>query len=665
VKEAKGPVRKGLAVRRRAKLETLAVLALTLILALACLAARDSTPFQAVEGQTLDWRFRLRGPQAVSPEIAIVAVDDRTLAELGRWPFSRRWLAAAVEAVAADGARAIVFDLLLVGRERGEGAEAAGGDADEALAEAIARAGKVVVPFAFVYDSATANASALPPAVERAAYPIVHAGAGQLSERPDHPAGALLPLAFFLDAGSPAHATVIVDADGSLRFSHPAIRYGDSYFPSLAVEAVRQFRDVERQDLLLELGRGLSIGAHFFATGSDLTLPINYAGPEGSYPARSLIDVARGNFAPGTFRGRLVLLGSNAAGLSDRFETPYSPGLSGVEMLANVVDNFLARGFLRRTPQIESLDVLAVVLAGSLAAALGWLRRPARVMLAATALFLTWSAAVLYAFVAWQVWLNFLFPSLALLLGATIVTAGLAVRETRGRASAERLGATLSRYVSPLAISDLEGHETRTAGDRTRTAAVMFADLVGFTHASEEMPPAAVARLLRRFHGSVERCVEAHGGIVDKFIGDAVLVVFGVPEGGLSDAADALACARRIVDELESWRGEAGAPALACGIGIDYGAVSIAEVGGSAHAQVTVAGDTVNVASRLEALTREWRTKIIVTGAVVDAVEAAGAAELLDGFHELPVHRVRGRDKPLRLWAWPPGAAVDGAAAGA
>jgi adenylate cyclase len=672
-----GPSRKSSAARPRARVETLVVAVLTLLLVFAYLAARDSGPFQAIEGQTLDWRFRLRGPQAVSPEIAIVAIDDRTLAELGRWPFSRRWLAAAVERIAADGANSIVFDLLLVGRERGadpgEAAEAVpprtaedgrlpegiGADADRALADAFRRAGKVVVPFAFVYESEAANASALPPTVEQAAYPVVHAGAGQVSERPDHPAGALLPLATFLAAGNPAHATVIVDADGSLRFLHPAIRYGDSYYPSLAVEAVRQFRGLDRQDLLLELGRGLSIGDRFFATGSDLALPINYAGPEGAYDTWSLIDVAKGNFAPGTFRGRLVLLGPKAAGLSDRFETPYSPGLTGVEMLANVVDNLLGRGFLRRTSQIESIDLLAIVLAGSLAASLGRLRRPASAMLAVAALFAAWSAAAFYAFIAWQVWLNYLFPSLALLLGATVVTAGLAVRETRGRAYAERRGATLSRYVSPLAIAELEGHDTRTAGDRTRTAAVMFTDLVGFTRASEELPPAEVARLLHRFHGCVERIAGDHGGVVDKFIGDAVLVVFGMSEGSLSDAADALTCARRIVEELEGWQTEAGRASglgLACGIGIDYGAVSIAEVGGSAHAQVTVAGDTVNVASRLEALTRDWSTKIIISDAVFDAVHAAGAAAVLEDFRELPVHKVRGRDRSVRLWAWPPAA---------
>lgn len=636
--------------RTRPKLETLAVLALTLILAITYPVARDMAPFQAIEGQSLDWRFRLRGPQEASPEIAIVAIDDRTLSELGRWPFSRAWLAAAVEAVAEDGAGSIAFDLLLVGPEK-EGDSGA----DRALSAAIRRAGNVVVPFAFVYDSDRANTTTVPPAVAEAAYPVVRTGAAQQAARADPPEGLLVPLAAYLEAGSPAHTTVFVQADGNLRLVHPAIGYGGSYYPSFPVEAVRKFLGIDRQRLTLDLGRGLEIGDRFFATDPDMALPINYAGAGKTYRTWSLIDVVRRDFAPGAFRGRLVLLGANAAGVSDRFATPYSPSLAGVEVFANVVDNFLNRGFLRRSAQIHWIDTLAIILCGLAAVSLKMLRRPATAMLAAAGVFGVWSAATLYSFIAWQVWLNFVFPSVALVAGAAIMTAGLAVRETRRRANAEQRGVTLSRYVSPLAISDLQARESGTIDGGAQMAAVMFVDLVGFTHASEDLAPGETARLLRRFHGRVERIARDHGGIIDKYIGDAVLVVFGIPQGSPSAAADALACARQIVRDLEDRTGEteeAGGFALSCGVGIDYGAVTIAEVGGSAHAQVTVTGDTVNVASRLEALTRDWSATVIISGAVADAVGAAGSAELLEGFEELPVQKVRGRDRPIRLWAW-------------
>jgi len=493
VTDADGPPGNRLFPRLRLKVETLIVLALTLALAATCLAARDVAPFQAIEGQTLDWRFRLRGPQPVSNDIVIVAIDDRTLAELGRWPFSRSWLAAAIDAIAADGAGSIVFDLLLIGPESPEaptespGRQASGvegplepvtSDADRALVDAIARAGNVVVPFAFVYEETAANISDLPETVESAAYPIVRTGAARLSEGADEPAGALVPLAAFLAAGNPAHATVFVDADGSLRFSHPAVNYRGSYYPSLPVEGVQQFLGVDRKSLSLDLGKGLSIDDRFFPTDSDTALPINYAGPSGQFETWSLIDIAMGKFAPGTFRGRLVLIGSTAAGLSDRFETPYTTTLAGVEVFATVIDNFLGRGFLRRSSQIEWLDLLAIIFAGFLTACLGSLRRPATAMLAAFGLLGAWSALSLHSFIAWQLWLNYTFPSLAILLGAMVVIAGLAARETRRRTDAEQRGATLSRYVSPLAILNLKTRESQAATAPTQLAAVVSQGVV-------------------------------------------------------------------------------------------------------------------------------------------------------------------------------------------
>ncbi len=651
--------------------ETFIVLALTLILAITYPAARDSGPFQAIEGEALDWRFRIRGPQAAGPEVAIVAIDDRTLAEFGRWPFSRAWLAQAVDAIARDGARCIVFDLLFVGSEAGGGAtaapltepsqdngspSAATDSGDRALAEAMARAGNVIVPFAFVYDSAEANVSVLPEAAEAGAYRTVRSGSGRYSALPKHPAGALVPLAALLTVGWSAHVTVFVEADGSLRRAHSVIRYGESYYPSLPVEAARVFLGLDKDKVSLDLGVSLSIGDRAFATDPETALAINYAGPAGTYETRSLIDVVEGRFAPGTFRDRLVLIGPKAVGLGDRFETPYGPQLPGVEVFANVADNFLRRGFLQRSSLTEKLDLLAIVLGGVLAALLGFVTRPAFALLAATALIGIWGAVNLASFIALQSWLNFIFPTLAMLLGTAVVIAGQVIRESRLRADAERRGAVLSRYVSPLMTTDMRGRPGFDSTSKSQMAAVMFVDLVGFTQASEKMTPAEAAELLRRFHDCVERASHAHGGVIDKFIGDGALVIFGLPAAEPSDAANAVGCARAIAREVSAWKAEAeitGERRLECGIGLHFGPIEIAEVGGSHHAQITATGDSVNVASRLEAMTRDLRTTIIISDAVLEAARAAGAAEVLEGFQGLPVQPIRGRERPVGIWAWP------------
>jgi adenylate cyclase len=633
-----------------ARAETFAILALTLVLVVLYLGARDSGPMQALEGAALDWRFRLRGPESPGPDVAIVAIDDRTLAELGRWPFSRTQLAAAVDAVAADGARAIAFDLLLVGPE-----ESGTGAADTALAQAIERAGNVVIPFAFVFDPVAANVTDLPPAIAAAAIRLVVAPPGRAAGLQTHPAGILAPLPSFLAAGRPAHVTVFLEDDGSVRFAHPAIQFGDGTYPSLPLEAARLFLGLDRDDVAVERGAGITLGERTLPTGSSMALAIDFAGPGGTYPRSSLADIAGGAFAPGTFRDKVVLIGPTAVGLGDGFVTPFDPKLPGVEVFATVVDDILSRGFLERSPRADVLDVLAIALAGVLAAALGLLQRPALVAAGGVALLAAWGALDLAAFLALGLWLNLVFPATVLVLGTALAVVGRGVHESRLRRSAERERAGLSRYVSPLAAARLYGRSGDGSGE-SQVAAIMFVDLVGSTRLGETMTPAETAALLRRFHRSVERAALDHRGTIDKFVGDGALVVFGVPAGGPADAARAIACARQIVADVARWRAELeadGKPGIACGIGLHFGPVLVAEVGGDAHAQVTVAGDTVNVASRLEAMTRAWRTTLIASDAAVEAARNVGANEILEGFRALPLQEIRGRERPLAVWAWP------------
>lgn len=636
--------------------ETLGILALTLALAIGYGAAREAWPFQAIEGQTLDWRFRIRGPRIPGPEVAIVAIDDRTLAELGRWPFSRVWLARAVDALVADGARVIAFDLLLVGSEAGPAAPA-GDTADRALAASLARAGNVVVPFAFVFDPAEANVFELPAAVEAAAFRVVRSDGRPRPEPAAHPAGALVPLPSFLEAGMPAHATIFLEADGSFRLANVAIRYGDAYYPSLPVETARLFLGADRDRVTLSLGRGVSIDDHFLPTDPKMRLAVDHAGSAGTFRTLSLVDVLRGAFKAGAFRDRIVLIGATASGLGDRFVTPFSSSLPGVEVFATMTENISRGGFLRRSPLTAGLDLLAVVLGGLLAASVGMLRGPLAMLLAMAVLLGGWSAINLYAFVALRSWLNFTFPALAIVAGSGMVVVGRIVRENRLRTDAERRSERLARYVSPLATISLGmQHADGGSAERSRMAAVMFTDLVGFTRASEKMTPGETAQLLRRFHACVERAARGHRGVIDKYIGDAALVVFGVPSAEPSSSADAVVCARAIAAEVAGWNAElqrAGQPGVGCGIGIHFGPVSVAEVGGSVHAQITVTGDTVNVASRLEALTRTVGTTVIVSDAVVEAARAAGAEGALADFAALPVQSIRGRDRPLGIWAWP------------
>jgi adenylate cyclase len=242
-----------------------------------------------------------------------------------------------------------------------------------------------------------------------------------------------------------------------------------------------------------------------------------------------------------------------------------------------------------------------------------------------------------------------------------LVSAGLAllVRRSRTlvaeRAEAERTRGNLARYFSPKVVDTLAGRDEPLGRVRRQAVGVLFADLVGFTTMAEEMTPEEVMALLRDFHGRMEEEVFRHGGCLEKFIGDALLATFGVPDTGRRDATDALACARGMRAALTAWnleREAAGLRPLEMGLGLHYGPVVAGDIGSRRSMAFATVGDTTNVTSRLQALTRELRVGLVASGALVAAVEREAAdLALLQGLTTRGPSVLRGRDTPIELWA--------------
>ncbi len=240
-----------------------------------------------------------------------------------------------------------------------------------------------------------------------------------------------------------------------------------------------------------------------------------------------------------------------------------------------------------------------------------------------------------------------------------LVTLILAVAVWRSRllvrrqVKAEAGRAALSRYFSPNIVNELARRSGELERTQVQPAAVMFADMVGFTAISERLPPEALVGLLRAFHGRLARIAFAHGGTVDKYIGDAIMVHFGTPRPQPDDPARALACALAMIDGIAHWNEErraTGEPAVALGIGLHYGEVLVGNIGDARRLEYTVLGDTVNVASRLERLTREAGTPLIVSEALVVAVRGCDGEALLAPLRPDQARTVRGRREPVAIW---------------
>jgi PAS domain S-box-containing protein len=218
---------------------------------------------------------------------------------------------------------------------------------------------------------------------------------------------------------------------------------------------------------------------------------------------------------------------------------------------------------------------------------------------------------------------------------------------------AERKRASLARYFSPNMVDEL----MQTGGDldtaRIQHVAVLFVDMIGFTRISARLPSVEVIGLLREFLGFFEEAVFAHKGTLDKYLGDGLMATFGTPRPAELDASNALACAAEMAEQIVVWnahRESEGLEPLRIGIGVHYGEVVLGDIGGERRMEFAVIGDTVNIASRLQDMTRTLNIAILASNTIVEAVRHESGEGLLDGFRDLGDHELRGREGVLRVW---------------
>ncbi|WP_037315226.1 adenylate/guanylate cyclase domain-containing protein [Ruegeria halocynthiae] len=238
------------------------------------------------------------------------------------------------------------------------------------------------------------------------------------------------------------------------------------------------------------------------------------------------------------------------------------------------------------------------------------------------------------------------------------VTLGISMRRLdwllMTNAGLERERANLSRYFSPNVVDELSQNDEPLKQVRKESVAVLFIDIVGFTKYAAGRDPYEVIEVLRGFHARMEAEVFRHHGTLDKYLGDGLMATFGTPVPTTTDASNAVACARAMVAVITRWnleRRRAGEPEIHVGIGVHYGSVVLGDIGAN-RLEFAVIGDAVNVAAKLEALTRDLTVSVILSDAVRMqlAEESADTAELIAGFEKRQQQAVRGVEAPMDIW---------------
>lgn len=227
----------------------------------------------------------------------------------------------------------------------------------------------------------------------------------------------------------------------------------------------------------------------------------------------------------------------------------------------------------------------------------------------------------------------------------------LATNERLREIARER--ANLARFFSPQLVDQLVAIDEPLSVARSQPVAVLFVDMIGFTTYCARLSPHAVIEMLRELLALLSSSVFAHGGSIDKFLGDGLMAVFGAPRASEADASNAARCAIDILERVDGWNSRRERPAddaIRVAIGIHYGEVVQGDVGSDQRLEFTVVGDTVNVASRVEAYCRTLDAAVLVTGAFVASLRAEGSATLADGFGDEGLHALRGLPDPVRLY---------------
>ena len=641
------------------------------LLAVVCWALWSGTePWRRADLWMLDLGFALRGPETPTDNVVLVQIDDRSVTELGGWPLHRDRLAMAVERLTDAGAGVVAFDLLLT--EPGRAVRDPGptpdtpvdaldlyfltDDRDGRLAEAIDDMGRVVLPYALVFQSTQANMAGLPPSFASGAFAFVTVPSGNVSDLPQ-PAGILGPDDRLAGtAAALGHVTVLLSADGALRADQTVLGFDGLYFPSLAVEAVRLFDALPREDVRVVVGQSLVIGDRIVPVDRSMRLWANFRGPAGTFPSMPLADLLTADQdALSAFVGdRVVLVGAQVLGLGDVFTTPFSDNLAGVEFLATAIDTILAGDGIIRPPWRELAGIGAILVLGTLVWA-AWQGRTAVALGATLVVLAAWLSLCALAFVEERLWLDALSPTLAALAQALVCGLVTLRREHRSRLAAEVHRSQLARRVPRSVRQGAQADDT----PRPLLATIMFVDLVGFTRAVEHLPPEDAMRLGQRFQDHVIRAVEAEGGQIEKFLGDGAMACFGIEGEPVNAPLHGLRAARRLVDAWRHWDREPGGADLELAIGVHAGLVVAGDMGDEHLTQFTLMGDAVNLASRLEGLCRQHHAILLVSDVVADAARALGEPRDLEGLEPLGPIAIRGRSQSIAVWRLPRPPALD------
>jgi len=448
-------------------------------------------------------------------------------------------------------------------------------------------------------------------------------------------------------AAGAGYFNIFPDRDGTVRWIPLVIKYQDKHYCALSLAVLQKYLDNPLLALrIAEFGvEQVRLGDIIIPTNEEGRMLINYRGPQKTFPHYSATDVIHGRILANALKGKIVLVGATAIGIYDIRVTPFDSVFPGLEVHANAIDSILQQQFLYRPNWVTLFDILAILIIGVI---LGLILPRVKALWGALAGIFLLSAFTLickYFFQAQGYWVNMTYPLLNLVITYLGITGYRYMTEEREK---KKIRGAFQHYLTASVVEQMLKHPERLRlGGEKKDLTVLFSDIRGFTSISEHMTPETLVKFLNEYLTKMTDIIFKYDGLLDKYMGDAIMAIWGAPLDQPDHTRRACYTALDMVDELrglqQKWAAE-GMPQLNIGIGINAGPMVVGNMGSDRRFDYTVMGDSVNLGSRLEGLNKVYGTNIIVSEMTYERVREEILGRQLDSV------RVKGKEQPVKIY---------------
>ncbi|WP_373071300.1 CHASE2 domain-containing protein [Sulfurimonas sp.] len=624
----------------------------------------------SIDNRIRDFYFNYRGPSEASSDIVIIDIDEKSIKELGQWPWGRDKFSKILENLTLNGAGIIGLDIVFAEADRTSPKQFAKKwkldyskmpDFDLELSKSIANT-PTILGYIFDFDKNNNNQKDAPqiPAI------FIEKDKTDKEFLPQAN-GVLTNLEIIQGASySSGYMNNIPDESGIIRSVPLLIKYDEIVYPSLAFEMYRIATNNKKVKVLYsEAGiSGIDLGEQKINTDRFGRLYLNFRGPFKSYKYISAVDVYKNKISKQDVAGKFVLVGTSAYGLLDLRSTPMDSVIAGVEIHANIIDNLLKNDMLVKPSWNELADISIIILISFIVIFIYSRLSLLQLIL----VFLISLNMVLYfnyylLFSKYLI-LNITFPILSLFLSLLGVLGIDYLFESRQKELVKRM---LGKKVSPGVMEYLLEHSAEElVSSKELEASIFFSDIRGFTTISETIgSPDKLIHMLNNYMTPMVDNIVSHHGTIDKFIGDAIMAYWNAPVPIKDHADEAVKSAIEQINMLEEINKKIKPVydvEIGIGIGIHTGVVTAGDMGSEGRSDYTIIGDNVNLASRMEGLTKQYDAQILISKHTyeslkgkykirpIDLVEVKGKHKAVEIYEVLASNKLVS-DEELELWA--------------